>query len=146
VISIRLRVLSNANGASQDSTFRLMASALHALMVLGPALFVCAFFKSNNGVVEEITMFAFCFVSSMLKTQGTNCDADGSATQTELTLKPGYWRIESTSTTVHPCPLLDGCVGSATFSDGGDGYCAEGYTGQASAAQLLMVNDQPIRL
>ena len=110
------KVLLNATGAFRGTIIRCLVFAQHVPTVC----------------VDEFTFLVdICALCSFetSRTKGADCAVDGSATQTELALKPGYWRIEATSTTVHPCPLPFGCVGAAIFSNEGDGYCGEGYTG-----------------
>ena len=64
---------------------------------------------------------------------GTSCEEDGGSTQISLAVISGFWRIDAGSTEIHDCPLPKACVGAANFSDGGDGYCAEGYGGPLCA-------------
>ena len=62
--------------------------------------------------------------------KGTDCDTDGTATLGNLPIADGYWRISNASMDVLECkPLGAACVGGSNFSDGGEGYCAEGYQG-----------------
>ena len=61
------------------------------------------------------------------------CEQDGDATQELLPLESGFWRIHSESTTARPCPLQNACVGAATFTANGNGYCNEGYEGPLCA-------------
>jgi len=51
-----------------------------------------------------------------------------------LHLSSGYYRISSTSMTVHKCPLPEACAGGDDASD----YCAPGEAFIPSAGLLLM--------
>lgn len=75
--------------------------------------------------------------------KGTSCPVDGGSTQEKLTLKPDYFRISATTTTIHKCPLLGACTGGTNFSETpGENewnaqfysYCAEGFAGPLCAA------------
>ena len=66
-----------------------------------------------------------------LNTNGDNgaiCTSGLSAI-TSLELLHDNWRISSSSNTLRPCPFSGSCVGGSDFGEGGDGYCAAGYTG-----------------
>jgi len=64
---------------------------------------------------------------------GTVCNSNGGATQENLTIAEGYWRVSSFSVDVIECPLLGGCAGASDFTELGDGYCSIGYTGPLCA-------------
>ena len=66
---------------------------------------------------------------------GAVCDADGNATQRRLLLERNMWRISNVSVEVHDCPLRRACVGGdgAGATEGGRGYCGEGFTGPLCA-------------
>ena len=64
---------------------------------------------------------------------GAECAA-GSSTLSALDLNRGYWRLSDASTEVLSCDSARMCEGGTIFSDGGDGYCAEGYAGPLCGA------------
>ena len=68
---------------------------------------------------------------------GTVCSTDGNATQVDLEIQEKWWRISSTSTVVHKCPLLESCKGGKVFQDGGNGYCKTGFEGVLCASCSL---------
>ena len=69
--------------------------------------------------------------------EGTECTSNGGASQENLTIAEGYWRISALSVDVIECPLPGGCAGASTFSQLGDGYCSVGYTGPLCAVMRL---------
>jgi hypothetical protein len=83
------------------------------------------FYYSVDGTCEECTEGMSCFETD---------DADGGDTQEHLRLEKNFWRIRATSIKIRACPLHKGCIGNQTFANGGDSYCATGYTGPLCAA------------
>ena len=81
------------------------------------------FYYSNKGTCEACPV-------------GTVCKSNGGASQLNLTIAEGYWRISPLSVDVIECPLPGGCAGASIFSQLGDGYCAVGYTGPLCAVTL----------
>ena len=59
--------------------------------------------------------------------EGVDCTRPG-ATLTSLPIKPGYWRSDRESVTVHECLHFDACQGATTILSSED-YCADGYKG-----------------
>jgi len=60
---------------------------------------------------------------------GTNCTSED-VTLEYLPIKKSYWRASSQSTKIRKCTLKGACNGGLNFSSFGDGYCAEGYSGE----------------
>jgi len=67
--------------------------------------------------------------------EGATCD--GTTSHDDLVLNPGFWRITDDSSTIvalYACPSGSAaCLGGANFSNGGNSYCAVGYTGPVCA-------------
>lgn len=59
---------------------------------------------------------------------GASCTKNG-LFLSNIHIMQGFWRISAESELIYSCPMPHSCQGGSNFTEEGDSYCADGYTG-----------------